>query len=429
MGRLSLVAVTVVSLAACAPSTSWSQWDDAGASPGSDGAEGGEGEAGHATDAGFEDPDELDADIDPEKACAKEAAEATLVRTPADIILVVDNSGSMRPQIRKVQAAINADFAAILDEYKLDYRVIVISSHGSVDAVEGYAPICIEAPLSGIPVGGCAHPPPEPVHTSRFFHYSARVRKNDAGQILLGGFGKADSLGRAPNGWSEWLREEAFKSILIMADGRVQFAFDGVTYDDYNSKSLAEEMAPKLDARLRALSSAQFGEVGEERNHRFYSIVGMAANEPSSEPYPPSADLVTETCSSQAANAGLGYQALSKLTQGPRFPICNPESFDSIFRAIARDLVRGSPVACEFAIPEPPPGEKLDLGRVAVRYQPSDAEAPVLFGPVDHAGECVANAFYIDGDAVHLCPEACRLVQDDDGAQVGVLFDCEVTVR
>jgi len=386
---------------------------------------GGGGAGGH--DEPF-DP-ERDASSDADEACAEEGAEATLRREPVDIVFLVDNSASLRPQIERVQQTINADFAKVLDDARLDYRVVLISQHGDYQTSPN-SPICIEAPLSGIPAQGCESPPAAPVDKPpKFFHYSYRIRNNDSVAILLHGFENPDELGRAPNGWSEWLRQDVFKSFLVLTDGRINASYDGVHYDDGNSETHAKNVAEKLDEKLRTMAPEHFGALDEERRYRFYSIVSMAPNEPPEAPYQPDEPLITTTCSETDVNPGLGYQALSVLSGGARFPLCQPSAFASIFRAIAEDLISGSPIECDFPIPDPPPGQVLDLNRIAVEYTPGDGSDAALFGPVEDASACQKDAFYIDGDNVRLCPETCADVQSDDGARVRVLFDCAVVIR
>lgn len=424
------VAIAAASFSACAwlacapaPTSMSPKADDAG-------RQGADDDAGSGGTGGFDDPGTLDAGMDPDSACASEGAEATLKREPVDVILVVDNVASMERQIESVQRHINSRFAEVLDEHKLDYRVIVISEHGDYkDPGLSHCPICIEAPLSGIPAGGCETPPDLPVDTAKFFHYSHRITKGWPICMMLEGFDKADALGRASNGWSEWLRKDAFKSIVVISPGRVQCSVDGVIYNDSNDPLKAEPMAKGFADKLQDLASEQFGANADERRFRFYTVGTLAPNDPPEAPYPPSAPLVLDTCEGGDVNTGLGYQALSRLTGGTRFPFCNPEAFGAIFESIAKDLVSGAPITCEFPIPEPPKGQKLDLDRVAVQYTPSDSKSPKLFGPVDNAEECVANAFYIEGETLHLCPESCALVQSDDAAKVSVLFDCQVIVR
>lgn len=402
----------------CAPSSGALQERDPGANDAGGGGQGGD-----------DDPIHTDAGRDADEACAEEGAAATLRREPVDIIFLVDNSASLRPQIERVQQTINADFAKVLEDARLDYRVILISQHGDYDASQN-SPICIEAPLSGIPAQGCASPPATPAdNPPKFFHYSYRIRNNDAMQILLYGFANPDELGRASKGWSEWLRQDVLKSFLVLTDGRINCSYDGVTYNDGNAENHAQTVASMLDEKLRTMAPEHFGALDEDRRYRFYSVVSMAPNEPPEAPYGPTDPLITTTCSETDVNAGLGYQALSRLSGGVRFPLCQPSAFASIFRAIAEDLISGSPIECDFPIPEPPPGQVLDRKRIAVEYTPSDGGDVVLFGPVEEASACQKNAFYIEGDDVRLCPETCADVRSDDAAKVRVLFDCAVVIR
>jgi len=407
--------------AACSPATSMPP-NDEGQLDVDDGG------TGDQKEGGIE-PSDPDGGTDADEACAEEGSEATLRREPVDIVFLVDNSASLRPQIERVQETINANFAKVLDDARLDYRVILISQHGDY-RTSANSPVCIEAPLSGIPAQGCESPPAEPAdNPPKFFHYSYRIRNNDAVQVLLHGFDNPDEHGRAPNGWSAWLRPEVLKSFLVLTDGRINCSYDGIAYNDGNSENHAQNVASMLDEKLRTMAPEHFGALDEERRYRFYSIVSMAPNEPADAPYAPTEPLITSTCSETDVNPGLGYQALSRLSGGARFPLCQPSAFASIFRTIAEDLISGSPIECDFPIPEPPPGQVLDRKRVAVEYTPSDGGEPILFAPVEDASACRENAFYLDGENVRLCAESCDRVQSDDAAKVRVLFDCAVILR
>lgn len=424
------VSLLAGALLGCAPGSTLS--DSQSATSGSGGAGGGGGAL--ASHAGGHGGDVINptGGAGGSDACVTDGSAATLTRKAVDVIFLVDNSVSMRRQVEGVQKSINASFAKILETYKLDYRVIVVSEHGDASAsTTKNSPICIEAPLSGVPVGGCASPPAEPAYNPpRFFQYSAQVRPKRALCTFLDGYDRPDELGLAPGGWSAWLREGAFKSIVVISAGRAECATSsGDFFGDGNTPAGAQTLAASFEAKLRALSPSQFGASEATRNERFYSLVTMAANDPASAPYPATDPLITETCDALEVNTGLGYQALSRLTGGARFPLCNPDAFQNIFETIAKDLVSGSPVECDFAVPEPPEGETLDLSRVAVKYTPSDGGEPALFGPVPSASECVPKGFYIESGTVHLCPETCAEVQSDDAAKIGVLFDCQVNIR
>src|SRR5690606_35531842 len=132
-----------------------------------------------------------------EPACVGGSTAATRIRRPVDIIFVIDNSGSMEEEIGQVEQRINEDFADIIEQSGLDYRVIMVSRYGDLDHPFGGGggtnyPICIGSPLGGTE---CLDPDNEaPVPGQRFLHYSARVGSNDALCLLLDGFSAPDEL-------------------------------------------------------------------------------------------------------------------------------------------------------------------------------------------------------------------------------------------
>ena len=124
------------------------------------------GTGGGTDDAGMSNSDG-GTGIDRDAACGNVRAAATLTKAPVDIVMVVDNSGSMTLEIQSVQNNINQSFAAILAASGLDYRVILISHHGSATVDQS---ICINAPLAGN--ASCNPVPANPTNSARFFHYS-----------------------------------------------------------------------------------------------------------------------------------------------------------------------------------------------------------------------------------------------------------------
>jgi len=48
------------------------------------------------------------------------------------------------------------------------------------------------------------------------------------------------------------------------------------------------------------------------------------------------------------------------------------------------------------------------------------------FSQVPSLAECNATSFYIEGDLIILCPEACDTVQQDEEAKINILFGCEL---
>jgi hypothetical protein len=59
---------------------------------------------------------------------------------------------------------------------------------------------------------------------------------------------------------------------------------------------------------------------------------------------------------------------------------------------------------------------------VSVEYTPMGQGAPQVFVQVPNPAACVANGFYIAGNEVVLCPQACALLQTDKAAKIEVKF-------
>lgn len=432
--RALAIFTVIASLAAAAAtaggcgSSSNTQTTGTGAGSGT-GAQGGAGGASSSSSStsgglggGFSfDAGSSDAGLDPDAACAAQSASATLTKRPVDVIVVIDNSGSMTAEIQGVQQNINQNFATILGGSGLDYRVILIARHGSASSAQS---VCIEAPLSGIASGGCTPPPAQPVNNPpKFFHYSTEIASRDSWCKILSTFDKPDEFNFAPNGWQEWLRADSFKTFVEITDDGVGCSYNGKTYNDGNSVAGGTAAAPLFDADLLALSPMHFGDA-TQRNYQFYSIVAMAYNTPATAPWLPADPVTTSKCPT-AANPGTGHQALSVLTNSLRFPICDTTSYDVVFQAIADGVIKGAKVACDFPVPDAPPGKTIDLATVEVAYTPGGMGTQTKFGQVTDATMCVPGAFYIENETtIRLCPDACALVQADDMAKIDVLFGC-----
>lgn len=343
-------------------------------------------------------------------ACATVRSEIEIIRRPVDIIIALDNSGSMDDEARSVEANINVNFATILRESQVDYRVILVSEHRERELQD--TAICILSPLSTL----TSCPSEEPGPSDRFFQYSTEIGSSDSFEVLLETYdGRLeDDFELAPGGWSEWLRPESQKVFVEISD------------DD------ADTSASEFAAELTELAPEHFGADPSQLTFVWHSIVGLAqrpnATDPSAtDPYVP-ADPIEESECGDVFNAGTTYQELSRSTGGLRFPICAFDGYDAVFQRIATNVVQTSGGACDFAIPEPPSGRILDLDKVAVSFQPSSGEPPQLLGRVAAATDCRAGAFVVDGVGVHLCPEACDVVSADADAAVDVLFTCESTL-
>ncbi|MEO6603566.1 MAG: hypothetical protein ABIQ16_27025 [Polyangiaceae bacterium] len=347
-----------------------------------------------------------------EPTCASTSATPMITKEPVDIILVLDNSGSMADELDAVEKNINVNFATILQQSGVDYRVILISRHRKdVRAASGESStsICVSAPLSGLPT--C--PGPKPVNSERFFQYSIKIESSDSFDQILATYNLRDAkFDLTKLGWSEWLRPGAKKVFLEMTDDNAALPVDTFVQ------------------KLVALSP-QFGTDATHPTFTFHSIIGIKEKALPAMPYLADEPVQMAECNGggdKVANAGLSYQDLSKRTGGLRFPICEFASYDTVFKTIADDVVVKSQLACDFDIPMPPDGQELDLTKVAVAYTKSGVGDPIQFGQASSSAACEANAFYIQNDHIYLCPDTCQTIKADSSAKVDVLFTCQSTI-
>jgi hypothetical protein len=166
-------------------------------------------------------------------ACATDRADAELVREPVDILLIVDNSGSMDEELASVEANINDNFGNILLDSGSDYRLSVLARHRDDDNTS----LCVSAPLRTNET--C--PAEEPGISGQFYHYSTKVESDDSLDLILDTYeppfggpcqfsmmcdndsGEEDDAddkyeNDGGMGWSTWLRDGAKKVFLEITD-------------------------------------------------------------------------------------------------------------------------------------------------------------------------------------------------------------------
>jgi hypothetical protein len=390
-----------------------------GASGGSGGTSGTDASSGGGVnlDGSFNDAITADA------ACDLQKFKATITKKPVDVVFVVDNSCSMIEESQGIEQNINQNFAQIIQSSGIDYRVVMIAEHGP------YSPdssICVGSPLGGAP---CATPVPvntPPINNPPlYYHYDHNdVESWDAWCKMLDWYDKPDRWGLMPGGWKAVLRPEAFKIIVAFSDDSISCSLGTFDYDDQNTAAGALTAATQFDADITSLDTAQFGTVAE-RNYRYYAIVGVAPNPAGpTQPYAPTDPITMADCPS-AVNTGPGHQGLAILTGGLRFPVCDGTGYDVVFQEIAAGVIEGAKIVCEFPMPDPPAGKELDPATITIEYTASATGDLTKFKQVADASKCEPNAFYIDGDTLKLCDDACSLVQADNQAEIDILALCK----
>ncbi len=354
---------------------------------------------------------------------------------PVDVIFVIDNSGTMDGEIKQVQERIYSDFAAMIEESGVDYRVIMMSRYGDTDTSVGYStfPVCIPSPLGA---DDCSSAATTPLASNPpyFFHYSVDVGSWDTMCRILEGFDAPDELARdgrawtplAPLGYSQWLRQDALKVFVAITDDDVDCFHRGVLLRDNSNVGDGESTAATFDRMLLNLSPEQFGSE-EQRNYVWHSIIGMQENTDPSAAWEPDAPVQTGTCSPGSEGPGTAYQALSKLTGGLRYPICRNDDFDDIFRNIATRIVDGSDLRCSFNLLNQ--GE-FDIRLANVYYHPSggNSTAVPLYRALNE-DDCNDRRWLPDDidnpTQIILCPEACEAIQSDPEATIGMEIGCK----
>lgn len=311
-------------------------------------------------------------------ACAKSQAAAKKV--PIDVIIGVDQSGSMNDDIANVKANINK-LSGFLEKTKLDYRVVMVAKVGT-----GTYDVCVPAPLGG---ASCASKPPT------FRTSNQVIGSYDVLQKFLSTYDATSGDKK----WSDVLRKEALKVFIPITDD--------------NSKSIK---GAEFDKQLLAKPGGQFG-TAAKRNYVVYPIIGA-----------PAFPTETPKCGSNAVNTGVEHLAVAKLTGGKWFPICLKD-FGPVFEEIAKTAA--SKVACELGVPPPPSGSTLDPDKVNVVYTPGAGGASETILQ-DTSKPCDAGAngwqYSADKTKILLCGATCAKIQADTAAAVDVEFGCETKI-
>lgn len=308
--------------------------------------------------------------------CAEVSDEAMVGAQPADILVVVDNSGSMDMEAGFVQANMNT-FSSQIFLANIDAHVVLISADSNADAG-----ICFAQPLGS---GAC----PDDTNLPGYLHINDSVASNNALQKIL-------------DHSAEWLpafRPTAAKHIIVVSD------------DD------SDLSAGAFDAAFLALDPSLAG-------YTFHAIAS---------PEDPILACVAQTSCCPAfipfsADLSQEYIDLTSMTGGIFGNLCE-QNFAPIFDQVSTAVVTGATLACEYSIPPPPDGEDFDPDQVNVEFD--DGAGGILdIGRVESPAECAAvtDGWYYDDPAmptsIIVCPQTCTKIQGFNMASVSIKFGC-----
>jgi hypothetical protein len=333
--------------------------------------------------------------------CAETGSTADQGLLPADVILVIDNSGSMTDEADEVQASMN-DFVATITAAMIDVHIILISADSNDE--QG---ICVPAPLGS---GSCPNDDNQP---GGFMHVMTGVGSNDGLQKILDAY---------PT-YSSFLRPNGTRTI-------------GIITDDESSKDAATFMSEivALDPTFADLTF--HGIVApydlDQTACLPCNLSGMCTScDPCCGPDP----VLGLGCFSYAEEEGVVYKNLANMSGGVIGNLCLQE-FSPMFQAMATAVIGGSQVSCVYDIPDPPNGDTIDYGKVNVEFYPTPTSMPEDFFNVPGGGaDCgtSTDGWYYDNPSsptqILLCPDTCTYAQMAPEGEVRVLFGCATVVK
>lgn len=351
--------------------------------------------------------------------CASAAVEAKREQLPVDIIWVVDNSSSMAPSVAEVQAGLNS-FATLVGSKGLDYRVVMLSLRGTAPVQVGGKtryPVCIPPPLAGADCG----------NSSVFFHAAMDVQSTQPLEQILGSLdqtmGYTAGAARGSEPWSQVLRANATKSIVLVTDDNSRFP--GVSFEGFPGGD-----SPYTNGLVLPPGILHPSRNGAWKGYVLSGIYGWGSLlDPSIRCSFPDG--------SKPSTSGSEYTALILKTGGVRAQICDGSAaWAPFFNAVATAVVATARVACELPIPMADAGT-VDPALVNVRVT-DGTSAPLTVPKVNDEAQCAGgDGWYYDTEAapttVFLCPKSCEDAQAKGPAatlpKVEVLFGCATVVR
>ncbi|MDC0723280.1 vWA domain-containing protein [Nannocystis bainbridge] len=302
--------------------------------------------------------------------CAAVTETATNKKQPADILFVIDNSGSMDMEIASVQANMN-QFSAKIIASGIDVHVIVVSDNS----------ICVGAPLGS---GNCPADSKPPTYT----RINQGVGSNNALQLAVNTYPQ----------YKDKLRPDAATHVVVVTD------------DNSNMD------ANTFDAQFKALEPGM-------ADYKMHAICG--AKGPSDFLW----CIQNAVCCAFTADAGDVYLDLIASTGGKWGDLCL-QNFTPVFDELSTQVIMGATLACEWSIPEPM-GEPIDFDKVNVEF---DDGTPETFGKVPSPAECanVSDGWYYDDEQnptkIVVCPQTCTKIQGVDDAKINIQFGCETII-
>jgi hypothetical protein len=321
----------------------------------------------------FDMPSAGDGDGDGDE-CAAVSETAQNTFAPVDIIFAIDTSGSMSDEKNFVQQNMNI-FSQQIFLANIDHHVVLIAD-ASPDGP------CINVPLGS---GAC----PADTKLPEYLHVVDGVGSTNALEKII----STEQL------WQTSIRPGSIKHLVVVSDD--ESSMDAQTFHN----------------AFVALNP-------EYANYVFHAIVAFEA------PDPLDCALGASCCLTLiplAEEVGEVYLQLVQQTGGVAGDLCD-QQFGPVFNAIAQNVQQNVPLACEWAIPDPPQGETFDATKVNLELELDGQTESVYY--VENEAACNGGDgwFYlpdaVNPESIRICPETCIRTQNATEASVDILFGC-----
>ncbi|MBU1241414.1 hypothetical protein KKF84_07535 [Myxococcota bacterium] len=333
--------------------------------------------------------------------CSASISEADEGVLPADIIVVVDNSGTMGDEAASVQASMH-DFVGAVVNSGIDAHVILISADSNEDAG-----VCVPAPVGS---GNC----PNDENLPEFRHVMQDVGSSNALELILSTYPQ----------WAPSLRPSATKTILVITDDN-----SGLNATSFTTQLLA--LDPTFEGFKFSGIIAPYNI--DQADCVLCEFLGTC-NTGSCDTCCGTDTILGLLCTALPAEEGTVYRDLITATGGIEGNLCI-QDFQPAFNDLATAVIWESQVDCVYNIPEPPEGEVIDYTKINVDYQPTPTDDPQAIynvpGGIDDCG--IGGGWYYDELDPHLqlslCPTTCTEVSANLQAVITVKFGCATVVQ
>ncbi len=303
-------------------------------------------------------------------SCAAISKKAEPSVAPVDLVWVVDSSGSMDNEAKRVQDNLNA-FSTAMAKAGIDYHVVMITSSAFVK---------VPPPLGGSP---------------SYLLVDRDVASHDPLKAVIEEFPK----------YKSFLRPLAITHLIAVTDDE--------------SEPLTAEEFYKQWAGLLGHGFKTHAIASEKVAPTFTNPTGACQTSG----FPPEG----------AAAPGMQYYKLADATGGLKFSICTAD-WTALFKTLTAAVAVAEKIPCIFSIPAPPDGSTIDPGKVNVEYTSGSGKKDTLvYVPTGKDGCTAAGGWYYDDPVkptkIYLCTSSCTAVSADKAGKVDIAFGCATRIK